>query len=201
MQALYRARRFKHGKNLKWLKWAANVLQEQDQFFQVPPDSAWDQFFPKQSTSRYLAWIPPSAFGNDDECMHGGFVFCYTMGGPEKFATFYQIEGTADMFQPSADCGDADVDQARPEASHFLRDLLPFDPHCLLVTESGRTWSLCSEVPYQLRVVTAMLAAMGRTWTREKEVISGKGHYDFSRAELQPPGVRTINIRPDFSEV
>ena len=54
---------------------------------------------------------------------------------------------------------------------------------------------------YQLRVVTAMLAAMGRTWTREKEVISGKRHYDFSRVELQPPGVWTINIRLVFSEV
>ena len=55
-------------------------------------------------------------------------------------------------------------------------------------------------MPYQLRVVTAMLAAMGRTWTRKKEVISGKEHYDFSRAELQPQGVRKINIRPDFFE-
>ena len=81
----------------------------------------------------------------------------------------------------------------------MLQGLKGYDPTFSLKTKSEQKWSLATEVPYQLRAATAVLAALGRKMSTSGDVISGRGHYEYCPSEMQPKVPSPLFTSPHFN--
>ena len=69
-------------------------------------------------------------------------------------------------------------------------------------TKDGISYSLQNDVPYQLRLATALFTALGRSPNDKFGVVkSGQGHYEFTPDEPEPLGLRCVTLSTPLAKL
>jgi len=157
----------------------------------------------RASSATMFAWLSPNEFP-ELGIPHGAFA--YKFDNPANDRYFSLVDGhvvctphRVSPFSHSASATDPEKLPGSLEAIvHGAAGFAVGYPATSQAT--GVSYSLQNQVPYQLRMTTAFLAALRRNPNDKYMIVkTGKGHYEFKPDEPEPQGLRWVSLSVPLS--
>eukprot|EP00667_Euglena_gracilis_P002212 EG_transcript_2211 len=145
-----------------------------------------------------FCWLRPEQLKEVD-VPHGGFVYLFTNPACN---CYFRLADQHTLFRSFRRPPSGAAPNQRPKS-----DKLPEELEQILQTAAGFamgypatnrnnvSYSLQNEVPYQLRLTSALLVALGRNPNDKFMIVkSGRGHYEYKPEEPEPQGLRWVSL-------
>eukprot|EP01010_Urceolus_cornutus_P004952 NODE_82_length_2547_cov_290.341473_g63_i0.p1 GENE.NODE_82_length_2547_cov_290.341473_g63_i0~~NODE_82_length_2547_cov_290.341473_g63_i0.p1 ORF type:complete len:764 (+),score=160.34 NODE_82_length_2547_cov_290.341473_g63_i0:70-2361(+) len=145
----------------------------------------------RMSGADCVAWVNPGEFAECLAAPFGGLLF--TFSDPKLLNRYFRL--TAALCMKFASRRGRMPWIKYQQIEETVNNAAGFDSGYPVQSPCGRGFSLQNAVPYQLRLATALLTALGRDKSDIGQCIkSGAGHWEFTPEETNVLGLRPVHL-------
>eukprot|EP00667_Euglena_gracilis_P006239 EG_transcript_6292 len=150
----------------------------------------------RASSAVKFSWITSQQFPELD-IPHGAFAYKFENPINDRYFALVDFPVLCSpMHNRPAESQNRGPGKLPQELETILNQTAGFALGYPATSKSGASYSLQNQVPFQLRMTTAFLVALGRNPNDKFMVVkSGEGHYEFKPDEPEPQGLRWVSLK------
>lgn len=157
----------------------------------------------RASSATQFAWMCPSQFP-ELAIPHGGFAYQFENPALDRYFTLadqHVLLGSMRDLRKGLRTTPA-PEKLPDDLERILQTSAGFAMGYPATNKSGISFSLQNEVPFQLRLTSAFLVALGRSPNDKLSIVkTGKGHYEYKPNEPEPQGLRWVSLSAPLHQI
>eukprot|EP00668_Euglena_longa_P000955 GGOE01001146.1.p1 GENE.GGOE01001146.1~~GGOE01001146.1.p1 ORF type:complete len:763 (+),score=144.16 GGOE01001146.1:330-2291(+) len=154
----------------------------------------------RASSAVKFSWISSHQFPELD-IPHGAFAYKFENPIHDRYFALVDCPVLCSHHRPITS-ENRELGKLPHELETILHQVAGFALGYPATNKSGASYSLQNQVPFQLRMTTAFLAALGRNPNDKFTIVkTGEGHYEFKPDETEPQGLRWVSLRTPLKDL